>query len=112
MSEFYIMNASCLFDNKAATIEDTVEQWNDETIIVARREHCKGYSKIFISGSQGDQGVKADDSVYYTQDTGMGHTNIGKNLMIENVIQIVKGKVVKKNNDIGLDEKRRVWVMK
>ena len=32
--------------------------------------------------------------------------------MIENVIQIVKSKVTKKDNDIGLNEKRRVWVMK
>ena len=80
MSEhFYIMNASCLFDNKAATINETIEQWDNETIIVAKRESgYDKYSRIFISGSQGDYGVKAGDHAYYTQDTGMGYTNVTK----------------------------------
>lgn len=112
---FYIMNADCLFDGKAATIDDTIDQWADESILVARREYGNGnYARIFISGADCDSGygVKAGDHDWYTQDTGMGYRNQGKGLEIENVILIRKGKIVKKDNDVGLDEKRRVWVMK
>lgn len=115
MEHFYIMNADCLFDGKAATIEDTIGMWEDETILVAQRERgYNRYSRIFVSGSDCEEsyGVKAGDHASYTQDTGMGYRNRDKHLKIENTILIQGGKIVHKDNDIGLNEKRRVWVMK
>ena len=114
---YYIMSASCLFDNKAATVEQIAEEWPDSTILVARRE--TGYNKssrIFVSGA----GLGYEDELElgqtisrrYTQDTGNGHSNRNKELVIENIISIMNGKVVDSGNGIGIEQKRRVWVMK
>lgn len=116
-TNYTIMNAGCLFDNKAITVGQAAEEWTNSTILVARRE--TGYDKfssLFISGyGQGyEEEIALGDEVksLYTQDTGMGHSNKNKTLIIENVIRVVNGKVVDSGNGIGVNEKRRVWVMK
>jgi len=117
MKHFYIMNASCLFDNKSTDIHGVIEQWgdDDQTIIVARRENGNSFSKIFIAGAgtPRDYGVKAGDVALYTQDTGCGHSNRGKRLFIENVIRVRGGIIKTVLNDIGFNnDKRNCWVMK
>lgn len=119
MSHYYIMNASSLFNNKAASIGSISEEWADGeyTVLVARREI--GYirdSKIFIVGSGfGYEKVPEAGSAYiqlYTQDTGNGYTNKGRTLRVDNVITIKDGYLLDPGNGLGLNEKRRVWVMK
>ena len=110
---FYIMNASCLFDNKAAKLIEAKDAWSDNiTVLVCRRETSSGTSKVFVVGSAGSYNVHAGSSVPYTQDTGMGHSNIGKTLYVDNVVHIRDGKIASHENQIGLDEKRRMWTMK
>jgi hypothetical protein len=120
------MNAGCLFDNKAATVEQILEEWgNDEqTILVAEREI--GYersSRLFVvgSGTGYEKSFDATEVVAdgyhfverrYTQDTGNGHTNRNKKLTVVNAITVKGGKVIDPGNGIGVNEKRRVWVMK
>ena len=114
-SKFYIMSAGCLVGDKAVNIEGAHSEWagEDGTIIVARRQ--SGYdthSNIFIHGCAGDYGVKAGDKVCYTQDTGNGYKCVDYELEIENIIQIATDGTITSENDIGLNEKRRLWVMK
>jgi len=113
------MSASCLFNNMAASIGNINEQWPDgeHTVLVARREI--GYvrdSKVFIVGSgTGYEKVPESGSAYiqlYTQDTGRGYINRGRTLRVDNVITVKDGKVTNVGNGMGLNEKRRVWVMK
>ncbi len=114
---YYIMNASCLFGNKSATVEMMAETWSDSTILVCRRE--TGYdksSRVFVSGAgmgyEDELALGQTISRRYTQDTGNGYTNTNKELVIENVISVMNGKVVDSGNGIGINEKRRAWVMK
>lgn len=114
-SAFYIMSAGCLVGNKAVTVEGAHSEWAGEegTIIVAQRE--RGYdkfSKIFIHGCAGDYDVTLGESSSYTQDTGNGYACVGYELKIENIIQVAKDGTITSENDIGLNEKRRLWVMK
>ena len=119
MSNYYIMSAGCLFNNKAATIAETTEQWPDgtSTILVARRE--TGYnktSKLFVHGSGAgyEETPKKGETLTkrYTQDTGMGYSNKNKQLHIDNIITLKDGVIVDSGNGIGVTEKRRIWVMK
>ncbi len=117
-SDFYIMNATGknnLFPTKR-TIEKAKEEWADygQTVLVAQRHY--GYGKkvplfIFGSGTSG-YNCKAGDRKCYTQDTGNGYKYDGERLTIENVVVIDKQGSIDSQNNIGLDEKRNIWVMK
>ncbi len=114
---YYIMSASCLFDNKTVTIDQLAEEWPDSTVLVCRRETSPGKaSRIFVSGAgKGyEENFALGDTISrrYTQDTGNGHTNKNKKLVIENLITIEDGKVVDTGNGFGMTIKRRSWVMK
>ena len=118
MSKFYMMSAGCLVDNKAVTVATAHHEWegSDGTIIVGKRQRgYETFSKIFLHGCGcgcGNYGVKAGDKVRYTQDTGNGYKCVDYDFEVENVIQITADGDITSENDIGLNEKRRLWVMK
>lgn len=114
---FYIMSAGSLVNDKAVTLEQAHATWQGDkgTIIVAKRATKSwgdSFSKIFIHGAAGDYGVNPGDKVKYTQDTGLGYKCQGFDLIVENVIHIDENDDVNAANDIGLNEKRRLWVFK
>ena len=114
-SHFYIMSAGCLVDNKTVNIQDAHKTWEGTsgTILVAKRQRSwDKYSKIFIHGAPGNYGVQSDTKTMYTQDTGMGYKCRNHRLIVENVIHIDEEGNITSENDIGLNEKRRLWVMK
>ena len=111
MSDFYIMNASCLTDGKKTTVADVVK--NNSTILVCKRHRSDWGDKttdIWVRGS-GGYGVKVGDNKSYTQDTGNGYRCQGYRLEIENVITVDKhGKV---ESELPYPSgKRQLWVMK
>ena len=116
------MAASVLTDGRAVTPSGAVKAgdgcWLGEpqTIIVAQRERgYESFSEILIatSGKCQDDIDAIGTTVKYTQDTGQGHSCRGQKLKIENVIQLdAEGEVIGSVNDIGLDQKRRLWVYK
>jgi hypothetical protein len=118
MSHYYIMSASCLFNNKASTIDGIAKEWGGEsTVLVAERE--TGYdktSRLFIVGSgvgyEGPIDSRCPVRTRYTQDTGNGYSNKNKCLTIVNTITVTDGLITDEGNGFGVNEKRRVWVMK
>jgi len=119
MSQYYIMNAGILFNNKTVSVEQVAEELGDDeqTILVVRRETgFDKYVKLFVSGAGvGYEASPPSDnpiSTTYTQDTGNGYANKNKSLLIDNIITTKDGKVTDTGNGIGINEKRRVWVMK
>jgi len=114
IQEFTIMNAACLFDNKAAPVEGAVDTWGKNiTVLVCKRERSfDTYSRIFVCGS-GASGydMHPGDNALYVQDTGNGYGARG-NLIIENVITFDEDGKMTAANDVGLKEKRRHWTMK
>lgn len=114
-SIFYMMSAGCLVDNKAVTVEGAHNEWSDSdgTIVVGKRENGNGFSKIFLHGCGcSDYGVEVGKTVRYTQDTGNGYKCVDYEFVVENIIHITADGTITAKNDIGLDEKRRLWVMK
>lgn len=117
MQHYYIMNAKCLFDDKKTDVAGVVGAWgNDQTILVCRRGYgSQGNEQlIFVSGSGTGyvpKGTELPIDGSYTEDTGMGHRNHYKDLVIENVIEVVNG-VLKPRNMIGVNDKRIAWTMK
>lgn len=118
MSNYYIMNAGCLFNESATDISGIIDVWGtDQTILVCRRQTRRGQplengSRIFVSGSgQGYESGALPIKRRYTQDTGSGHKFDGYGLLIENIIE-VKGKRITPRNAIGLGERYRAWTMK
>lgn len=113
---FYIMSASCLFNNRSATVEDIRNEWkgHEQLVVVCQREiSLDRYAKVFVAGCGGYDDLNVGGRIRYTQDTGMGYRNAGKDLIIENIIEIAKDGTMRSKNSIGmLGEKRRVWVMK
>jgi len=111
---FYIMNASAMTGPKAITVEEVIEHMGtDCTIIVGKREISYGKSsKVFIYGSGQGYDVKVGEVTRYTQDTGNGYKNKGYSLEIENIIEIDKDGNITAHNEIDVDKKRRLWVMK
>ena len=105
--KWYIMNAACLFDGKSATLEDIKKVWGNGTVIAVTR----GKTKMFVCGAQGDYEVKIGEQVNYCIDTGMGTRNTADLLTVENVINYNES-CTSKVNDVGMNEKRRVWVFK
>ena len=113
---FYIMNASCLFDEKPTTVEAIREEWKDseQTVLVCLRETSPGSNvRIFVVGSGLGYNVNVNDRFLYTEDTGNGYRNKGKVLYVQNVIEIASDGTMRSENANGMfGEKRRVWVMK
>lgn len=112
---FYIMYVKDhLTPTNKPNIEAIIEANNSSnvTIYVAQREYrFQKFAALFISSS----GINTEDKACqttYTQDTGNGYRNRGKLLTIENVIHVKDGKIVYHENDIGLTEKRSLWVCK
>jgi len=113
------MNASCLFDDKATDIAGLLEAWGQTQVIyVCRRQTQRGKpleegARIFVSGGSVSEYADKELPINtdYTQETGMGHKNIGYGLYIENVIEVKDGNL-KPRNAIGLGERRRGWTMK
>jgi len=98
------------------SIKSAYKEWDgyEQTVLVAQRQYGYGKSSsihIFGSGNSGYD-CKAGDNKCYTQDTGNGHRNDGERLVIENVITIDKAGNMTAENDVGLNERRSVWVMK
>lgn len=108
----YIMFASHL-DKKKISVESIIEaEQSPMTIIVAKRETgWNKFSPLFIVSGEGT--TMQLGSHEYTQDTGLGHKNKGKQLIVENVIKVDRSGVITKTiNSIGLTEKRSPWVFK
>jgi hypothetical protein len=104
------------YDKAKVTIEDIIaEERRDFSIVVGQRE--VGYNKfvpVFVVSS-GDCVPAAPYRTEYTQDTGLGYKNKGKEFIIENVIYVNKdGVIAKKVNSVGMTptEKRSPWVFK
>ena len=112
---FYIMSAkNHITPTSKPNIEAIIEANNSGklTIYVAQREYAfQKFSALFITSSGINTKDKACQTTY-TQDTGNGYRNRGKLLTIENVIHVKDGKIVHHENDIGLTEKRSLWVCK
>ena len=117
---YYIMNAGCLFNECATDIKGVIDVWGakEQTILVCRRKSNrygdKPGSRIFVSGAgigYVPKGAEFPFQASYTQDTGMGHKNEDMPLVIENVIDVVDGKL-KPRNMVGVNERRRAWTMK
>lgn len=119
MSNNYIMNASCLFNNGATDIAGMLDAWGQTQVIyVCRRQTQRGKplaegARIFVSGGSvceyADKELPVNTD--YTQETGMGHKFEGYGLLIENVIEVTDGNL-KPRNAIGLGERRRGWTFK
>lgn len=114
---FYIMSAASLFNNKSVRIEDIDAKLVNKfsTILVCTRRVGDREISLFVSGcSDGTEnyGVEGGDYVRYTQDTGNGHRCAGYVLKIENVVHMKGNQIITADNKIGLNEKRKVWVMK
>ena len=113
---FYIMNAKCLFDEDKTNAEGVKAVWGDNQTILVCRRHVSGdrTQKIFVSGSglgYIPEGTEFPIQAYYTEDTGMGHRNKDKSLIIDNVIDVDKG-IMKPRNTTGVTEERFAWTMK
>jgi len=120
------MSAGCLVNNKSVSVTDCHKACGNDsgTVIVAKRQRSYGkYSKIFIHGSgigyrvriRGSSigcRIREGDHVTYTQDTGNGYKCNRYDLEIENIIEFDDNGNFSSLNDIGLNEKRRLWVMK
>ena len=94
MSTFYIMKAHHITSTKAK-LHKIIEHEPSCTILIASREH--GWNRMipcYIIGSPSDYDVKAGSKVSHTIDTGMGHTNRDRDLLIEHVMQVRNGLVV------------------
>lgn len=118
--DFYIMNASCLYDDKATDIPNIIKHWegSDFTIMVCRRQYAYDkYSTIFVvgSGSGKNEYVDAKETLPYltdyVQDTGMGYGARGS-IYVDNVIRVSKEGTIKPRNMLGFGKKHRCWVMK
>jgi len=118
--DFYIMNASCLFDKKATDIPNIIQQWegDDMTIMVCRREYAYDkFSTIFVVGSGNSKNDYVDSKASlphltdYVQDTGNGYGARGS-IYIDNVIRVFKNGIIKPRNMLGFGKKHRCWVMK
>jgi len=114
---FHIMSASDCVGNSAKQISTAMNllgnQEGEYTILVAERHYSfDKRSKIFISGV-GKGYVDAMPAVCkYTHDTGNGYKSRGEILVIHNQIVFRDGEIVDPGNGIGVDQKRRWWVMK
>lgn len=114
---FYIMNATGrnhLFTKAMTPLDGANEAWPGEkhTVFVARRYYGNKHSDIHIYGYGTGYKEETVGEICYTQDTGMGYRNRGERLLIQNIIRIDNGEIIDKGNGIGLNEKRRIWVMK
>lgn len=109
LTKWTIMNAKSVFDNKKVNIQDIMYFWNVSvmTIMVVK----KGTIPTFVVGSAGEYG-NVGDKVGMTIDTGMGNRKTNTIITIENIIKFNHGKIIKSVNNIGLKEKRDVWVFK
>ncbi len=113
-----IMNASSWIPGRN-TPEQLVEKirgdgWTKGTLLAVTVVSLGPLDKVksmFILGSSGNYG-KVGTRLSYMIDTGMGYRHTDKLLKIENIIQIdAKGKL-KAVNDVGMSEKRQLWVFK
>ena len=103
---WYIMSAYGWINGRPSIEKIIKENDSNGTIIVAKRDGVK----TFILGSRGDYG-KIGQQVHYIQDTGNGYGKEGY-CEIENIITIDKEKIINPGNEIGLNEKRTLWVFK
>lgn len=106
MEDFFIRNASCLFDDKAkVTLEEIKKEWSDATILVLKR--LTG-STLFLVGASGDYGVKLGEMVGLVSDETGRKTGVAE---VVNVISYNES-CTSKGNGIGMTEKFPVYVMK
>lgn len=109
---WYIMRAIHITANAIATLAGIIKA--EPNIVVYVVKTATGKQK-FVTSHGGFDSYLPGNSSKWTIDTGMGHRNAPwdqTQLFIENVIEIVDGKIARKHNDIGLTGSRSTYVFK
>ena len=106
MADWYIMSARTWIGDKPS-INKIIEENNSEGTIMAVD---KMGVKTFILGTKGNYG-NVGDTKFFNIDTGNGYKD-GGYCKIENIINIDKENITSSINNIGLNEKRVLWVFK
>lgn len=100
--------------NGKPSIERIIKENNHEGTIMVVRRLDEAYNAkevpIFVLGAGGNYGV-IGEKVSFLQDTGNGYGKCG-DCIIENIITISKDSIDDPGNEIGLREKRPLWVFK
>lgn len=106
---WYIMSATrVLWQKNKIALKEVHEQLDTQCVMVVKRDG----KKLFVSGAGEETYAPVGVTVPYIQDTGMGYGARGM-IEVENyIIFDVIGNIVEKANDIGIDEKRPIWVFK
>jgi len=110
-AQWYLMNAKTLTGKQKVPITEVNKHWTICTVYVVR---TRGGRPMFASSS-GPMAYKVGDSVSWINDTGMGHRSPGyahDTVTIENVVSYRGGDITLQENNIGMDEKRPLWVFK
>lgn len=111
VSQWIIMNATKkVFGKIRLSLDEIIvnEYFNSGCIMIVNFDHGKS---VFIYGSgQKPYGV-VGETREFVQDTGQGYGRRGQ-LEIENFAVITDGEIITTANNIGLSEKRPLWVFK
>jgi len=117
MSNMYLMSAYALTERKRAPITEIMKHWPNSTVYVLR----SATGKLMFASSAGDLGYKVGEHHTMIKDTGRGYTwlsLVDRDMIVENIVTMGKDvatgeqTIVKKENNVGLDEKRAIYVFK
>lgn len=115
---WYLMSAYALTGKKRAPITEVFKHWDEGTVFVVTTGSGK---KMFASSCCTEDNYTVGSKVVWTKDTGFGHVKPSWDnceLTIENIIVhgkcLVTGEhtIVKKENNVGLDDSRPIYVFK
>jgi hypothetical protein len=100
--------------NKVA-LKEIHEQLDTQCVMVVRRGAYGAKDegvRTFISGAGEESYAPVGARIPFIQDTGRGYGAQGVVYVENYIIFDILGNIIEKANDIGLDEKRPVWVFK
>jgi hypothetical protein len=104
-SSWSILNAKCLFDDKNIKVELVGREWSNSTTYIVENE--AGKRKML--SSCGSLGFKVGDSNPTHADQSGRPMGMVK---VVNIVSFEDGKIVKTENDIGLDKSMPIYVFK
>ena len=111
--EWVIMSASSWIKGRPSIDKIIDNNKGEATIMVVEKYNSINSdksTKCFILGANGHYG-KVGDTVTFTTDTGRRQSGLGM-CVIQNIIKINKDEIVSYGNNIGVDDKRSLYVFK
>lgn len=111
-----IMNAKALFERPRSSLQQIMDEWSGDTmtvmvVSVESPSYGKPNMPRFVVGSSDKPYAEVSTTTPWTNDTGMGYRR-GTVLTVENYFIFKDNQIVEQANNIGLNEKRPVWVFK